>query len=238
MQAIFDGATAKAQLEKELQARIERNPHYSMRGFAKSLGLSHSLLSLILSGKREVSRKTIKKMAKLFPSQEKPLTRVPLQTFESLYRWYDYAILSLLEIPATKMDPQAIAKRLGISPIEARLSLSRLKQNGIIAKKNGKWRQVIPPIIVENNVSTDLTRKHHAELLKKADDSLHMDPFEVRDFSSTTFAVDPEHIPYARKRIRDFRRKLVAELESFGRPKEVYHLSVQLYPVSHGKEPS
>ncbi len=47
-----------------------------------------------------------------------------------------------------------------------------------------------------------------------------------------TFVMDPKFIPYAKKRIQSFRRSLVEELEKMGPPKEVYHLSVQIYPVT------
>jgi transcriptional regulator with XRE-family HTH domain len=47
--------TAHELLTAEFEARRKKNSRYSMRSFARSLGLSQTQLSLILSGKREVS---------------------------------------------------------------------------------------------------------------------------------------------------------------------------------------
>lgn len=47
-----------------------------------------------------------------------------------------------------------------------------------------------------------------------------------------TFAMDISQVEYARKRLREFRRQLVAELEAQGKPITVYHLTMQLYPVT------
>ena len=62
--------------------------------------------------------------------------------------------------------------------------------------------------------------------------SLEQDSFEIRDHSSTTMAIDPALIPYARQRIREFRRELTEELEGKGNRSEIYNLTVQIYPVS------
>ena len=47
-----------------------------------------------------------------------------------------------------------------------------------------------------------------------------------------TFVMDARSIPYAKDRIRAFRRELMQELETRGEPDEVYRLAVQIHPVS------
>lgn len=44
-------------LDLELERRLERNPRYSLRGFAKSLGMHPSTLGRILAGKQTPSTK-------------------------------------------------------------------------------------------------------------------------------------------------------------------------------------
>ena len=48
--------------------------------------------------------------------------------------------------------------------------------------------------------------------------------------------MDPALLPYAKEKIRRFRKNLCAELEDAGNPKAVYTLSVQLFPMSHVEE--
>jgi hypothetical protein len=235
-------------LEAELAKRIAKNPHYSLRSFARSLGISHSLLSLALSQKRRFSKRTVRQIGErlsLSPDQilqlevrdqeivdTQDFNHISLDTFATLSDWHHYAILSLLETPEAQLEARWIATRLGISSLEAGLAINRLKRLKLISKIDGKWKQTSAPLKVENAVSTTATRKHHTQLLGKALESLENDTFESRDFSSMTFAMHPKLVPYARKRIQKFRRQLVKDLEQMAKPTEVYELTVQVFPLT------
>ena len=235
----FSPSDPVAFLANEFSTRSKRNPRYSLRAFAKTLGISHSLLSLVLSGKRPVSKKLLLRLEEeMGLPQEKhtpknvSFNQITLDTFALLADWYHYAILNLLEIPRTPLNEKTISQRLDISRADAGMALLRLERLGLIKKEKGQWKRCSAPLMVENKISTAATRKHHKQVLEKALDSLENDPFEIRDFSSVTFAVDPKLIPLARKKIMKFRRELMQELESKGNQSEVYHLAVQIYPVS------
>jgi len=235
-------------LARELENRMERNPSYSARAFAKALGLSHAYLSLILSGQRPLPGKLRERLAphlQLTPVElshwlDDPMNKntgtdqtMDLDVFALISEWQHYAILSLLEIKKCDLSPRGIAKRLGISVLLAKTSFARLERLGFIVRgKNGTFAQGRPAIRIENRVSTLTTRKFHRQLLRKAVESLEKDPVETRDFSSITFAMDPATLPFAVEEIRKFRRALCAQLEKIGPAKEVYNLTVQLYPVS------
>ena len=49
-------------LQRELERRCQSNPKYSLRAFAKALKMSPAALSYMLTGKRPVSKKTVKKI--------------------------------------------------------------------------------------------------------------------------------------------------------------------------------
>ncbi|HUP57393.1 MAG TPA: DUF4423 domain-containing protein [Bdellovibrionota bacterium] len=247
-------------LQRELARRCSQNARYSLRAFAGALGLSHSALSLVLSNKRRLSAKAAARVSDRLglapPEREKLLLstalgrvggeaenlrvlkqdELPLDQFELLSDPHHYAILSLFEIADTRCEPRWIARRLGISEAEARHSIALLERLKLLGKVGGRWKQLGNPIVVDNRVSTPATRKHHKKLLARAAESLENDPMETRDLSATTFAMDPADIPYARARIRAFREELARELETRSRPKEVYHLSVQIFPTSKGKK--
>jgi uncharacterized protein (TIGR02147 family) len=246
-------------LRFELSRRAQKNPNYSLRSFARYLGISHALLSLVLSGKRAPSRSLIEKIgdklclspqktdqllkthgqpeSQFLRKKKKHESKLSLDEFTLISEWQHYAILSLLQVADTKLEPNFIAKRLGISPLLAKLSMQRLFNLKIIVQDGeGKWRQKPGPIIVENTKSTSSTRKFQKQLMAKAVHSLENDSIEKRDFSSTTFAMDPKLVPYALERIRQFRRQLTDELETLGTPKEVYNLTVQIFPSSHREQ--
>jgi uncharacterized protein (TIGR02147 family) len=246
---IDDGRTL---LRQELARRCEKNRGYSLRAFARALGVSHTYLSLVLAGKRKVTSRlaaTLVEALSLGPDQARALTRkarakatpasvafpahqVSLDTFALISDWYHYAILSLLELPGSRFEPKWIAARLGISEVQAKLAMECLSRLGLVEERGGRVRQAGKPIKIENTVSTAASRKFHKQILEKALESLENDPMDVRDFSAMTFAMDPAQVPQALKRIRAFRRSLMQELEAEGTPRRVYKLSVQLFPVS------
>jgi uncharacterized protein (TIGR02147 family) len=231
-------------IESELARRIQRNPRYSLRSFAKSLGISHTLLSLVLSGKRPISKKLREKLEDYFgvipeiPEAAAPSEyhQISLDTFAILSDWQHYAILNLMETPQAKFEERWISQRLGITRAEAGIAILRLKRLGLMKLANGKWKRNSAPLKVENNISTADTRRYQHQVLEKAAESLENDPFEARDFSSMVLAMDPKQIPYARKKIQEFRRSLTKDLEARGPRSEVYHLAVQIYPVSKKRE--
>jgi uncharacterized protein (TIGR02147 family) len=243
----------RAILKAELEKRCARNPRYSLRAFARALGVSHTVLSLVLSGKRPMPPKSGQKMAEslgLGPDERERFLsretakaetgsaqsqRLELDKFEVIADWHHYAILSLLEIRGARFEAAWISSRLGISEMQAQLAMERLCRLELVHKVRGKWKQSGLPLRVENTVSTPATRRCHRGLLEKALESLENDPMEARDFSAITFAMNAKNVTYALKRIRDFRRQLSEELERMGAPTEVYELAVQLFPVSRKK---
>lgn len=239
-------------LHEEFTSRCQKFERYSLRTFAKHLGVSHTLLSLLMSGKRPLSSKmarilserlelTPEKAAGLLQSSETvkkyranndKYEFIDLATFNLISDWVHFAILSLIETSEFLVTPRWIAKRLCINETQAKVAFQRLIDVGLIAERSGRWRQTGKQIKIENKVSTSTTKKFQRQLLAKAAESLESDPIELRDFSSMTFAMDSQNIPYAIERIRQFRRDLVAELEARGNKTEVYNLTVQIYPVS------
>jgi uncharacterized protein (TIGR02147 family) len=243
-----DGLDPKTLIRETLAERCARNPRYSLRAFAKATGISHTVLSLVLSGKRKLSKRAAAKLAdhlELDPESREKLLKPSRQetsvderyrqlsadVFKIISDWQHYAILSALSLPAAKFEPRWIARATGITTIEASLAMERLRKVGLVEKaRNGRWRQAGKPFYVGNTESTEATRTFHKRLVGKAIESLDHVPREMRDYSSMTFAVDPSLVAHAAERIRAFRRELVEELEAKGKPREVYHLTIQLFP--------
>lgn len=149
----------RALLRAALAERCARNPNYSLRAFARSSGISHTVLSLVLSGKRRLSRKGALKLADyldLDPSGRAALTRacagkgpagedrreLTLDAFEAISDWYHYAILSALELPGARFEARWLGARLGIPILKAKLAMERLERLGLVERgEDGSWRQ-------------------------------------------------------------------------------------------------
>lgn len=234
-------------LRETLDERCKSNPQYSIRAFARSSGISHTVLSLVLAGKRRLSKKATERLAdylNLDPVRRKTLLNryssidetfetLPLDSFELISDWYHYAILSALELPDSKLEAKWMSKQIGIKPLQTKLAIDRLQRLGLVEKNSdGTWKQSSAPIKIDNTHSTTATKKFHKQLLSRAAESIDRDPISDRDFSSMTFSMDPSLVEYARKKIQNFRRELTAELESKGSPGAVFNFTIQLYPVT------
>jgi uncharacterized protein (TIGR02147 family) len=218
-------------LKSLFSARCARNPRYSLRSFSKNLNVSHSLLSLVLNGKRAPSRAFENRVLKLMKSEDQPV-EIGIQSFEQIASWIHYAILGLVRLPGFQHDAQWIATKLSISKTQASLALDTLGEHGYLKKINNRWRQAVPPFRVGNKASSSATRRFTREVLSVADHCLDSEPFEAREFGSMFMAIREEDVPYAREKMREFRKELSDELEAKGTPDRVYALTCQLFPLS------
>lgn len=243
-------------LQEELLKRVQKNPNYSLRSFAKNLDVSHSALVEMLSGKRSITSKTIEKLGfalglRLDEIQEfqrncksqrgfKITTvkyqKITLDMFAIISDWYHFAILELIKIRSFNHSAENISKALGISLAESRSAVDRLLNLEIITRdKQGQ--------LIENNegfatsISENLTsyaaKQYQRQILQQSIDALMTIPLDQRNHTSITMAIDPKHLPLAIKKITKFRRELSELMEKKNSPTEVYQLSISLFPVSN-----
>jgi len=235
----------------QLLRRKAANSNYSLRAFARDLNISVTALSDVLAKKRHLSKKNALKVAdklglspeetKHFVSQSSQLTNDSvdkteyLQIQEDVFRlmsdWYYFAILNLVTISSNRADSKWIAKRLGISVLEAKSAVSCLKRLGYLAIDKGKLVRTANPIKTTHDVPSSALRSYHKQNLKLAEQSIDRDPVALRDFTSVTLATDPSKLKDAKTLLQRFRVTLTKALQS-EHPTQVYTLSLQLFPVS------
>jgi len=243
-------------LQRELADRKAGNPAYSLRAFARDLGVSPATLSQALSHKRQVSAKNALKIASrllLSPEEAARLfadhgkagrTKVKPQFFEleeDRFRlvadWYYFAILSLARVPNNKAAPEWVSKRLGISLFEARAALTRLKRMRLISTKDGRLRRTATSLMTGHATPSEALRKHQKQNLKLAERAIDRVPLALRENSSVTMAIDPRRIGEAKRRILEFKKSLSNYMEK-GELGEVYTLAVHLFPAFNGRNES
>jgi uncharacterized protein (TIGR02147 family) len=240
-----------------LQLR-SRNAAFSLRAFARKLGLNPSALSEILQGKRRVSKKMAQRILlrictspkeaeqilALFPEGTVTLkaaavtdqTRysiLPIDQFQTIASWHHFAIHSLIATKDFKADPNWIAKRLGLKTTEAEAALERLERVGMIAwdRRRKKMQQKRTEFSTPEDVANTAVRIAHNEDLENARRKIEEIAIELREFTSITMGIDTKKIPTAKKMIREFRDKLSDFLES-GPKTEVYRMCFHLFPLS------
>ncbi len=155
--------------------------------------------------------------------------------FQVMSNWYYIGILALPQLSSHKADLKWIAKRLGISEIEAKNALLTLNRLGLIEVKDGKLIRLTPPISTTNHIPSPAIRTYHKQNLKLAGESLEKNSIDQRIFSAITIPLDLSKdlskIKIAGKLIDEFKLKLSKALDSSA-PTELYTLSIQLFPIT------
>jgi len=238
-------------LQSELIKRCEVNRAYSLRAFAKSLGIPAPTLSQLMSGKRSPSKKNLQKIcAQLGLSLDSGKPGVRFQTpnhtwheveadvFAMMSQWYHFAILELIKIYKGKITEVHISRRLGIKSIEARGALDRLQRLKLIEKREDIYVDLNAGFAsYHDDVNTSVAKRAlMGHLLDKAKEQLEQTSMELRDHSSITLAINKKDIKKAKKLIKNFRRDFASLMEQTPKPDQVYELTMAFYPLSKDLE--
>ena len=132
-------------LGARLRAARKRNPRFSLRAFARRLGVDHSTLSQILRGKRRLTSAQAALMAKRLGLAADAIQEVHAgprhraraerhapgsalsfnaETFALLSVWHHCAILELTRVDGFTTDSRWIASRLGLTVAEVNVACS------------------------------------------------------------------------------------------------------------------
>lgn len=230
----------------------KNNSRFSLRAYARRIGVSAGALSAMLNGKRTITKKMALKFAdklSLDPqeksefisslqnstAQKKEMIsylKLTTDQFRLIADWEHFAILSLIRTKNFQSDPQWIATRLGISITKANQALARLIELRLVTKNS---KSELSRTKTNFRTSDDIIdfglRKANDVSLDLARQSLYRDDIRDRDFSSITFAINPNKLAEAKTLIRQCQDDLALLLES-GPCSEVYRFSSQLYPLS------
>lgn len=256
---------ARAWLEREFRRRRAKNPAYSLRAFSQQLKLPSGRLSEILARKRQLTPALGEQIADRLafdPAERKKFLecierergakrrhapqledfeattyhQLSMDSFQIIADWQHYAILSLMETRGFRSEPAWIGRRLGLAVPEVQGALERLERVGLVKRRRDAYVKTSEGLTTSRDISSAALRRAHKQNLAIAVEALDEVPVEERDVTAMTMAIDPDKLSLAKDMIREFRRKLCAALES-GRQREVYHLNVQLIPISKtGKE--
>lgn len=250
--------TFRQLLQQTLIDRCKRNPAYSLRSFAQSLGVNHAILSLLLRSKRKMTERhvlTIGTKLGLKPHElsyyidqlklEQPLTfeskyvrylALSPDQFEVLTNWFPDAILELMRTKDFQSNAEWIATRLGISNVEAQATLERLERLKMIRRKaDGSYEDCVgdTSTIPFGETTASAQRIHQKLLLELSSQKIETVPLEQRSHTSTTLAIPMKKLALAKQMIREFRSKMQRALqEPAGTNEEVYQLQVSFFPLT------
>ncbi len=245
-------------LREAFEASVRKNPQYSLRAFARDLGVNPATLSMALSGKRDLP-------AKFAPQVAAKLRLPPLETslfvesvgnrttaldkikikeeyferyvIDSSYHaviaeWEHYVVISLIETKGFSSDHSHIAARLGIAQERVDEVMFNLVSAGLVDLVDGMYSLTKgAPLRTSEDIPSTALKEAHAEELELARRKLDELDTLQRDFSSLIVPANSSKLPEAKKIIREFRQKMASLLKD-GETDEVFCMSVQLYPMT------
>lgn len=239
-------------LQQEYLKRVSKNRHYSLRAFAQHLNVNHAILSLVLSGKRKITKAMVIKFSSalgMSPEEVKNFSEESItekqreyfllqnDAFSVISEWYFDAILEMCRIPRMNLNPQLVGEFLDIPVLQATHALETLERIGLLKKNINEQYELTfqnTTNILDPNTTTSAKRKYQGSVIGKSIDALeNVDP-KSRDHTSTTMAISTKDLPAAKELIRKFRHELNAYMQRCDETlDDVYQLQVSFFPLTN-----
>ncbi len=244
----MDAENFKNILQQEFLRRGAKNPRYSLRSYAQFLGIHHSTLSGLLSGKRPITKKaasTLSLKLGIYPDNFIKKDNFSLSKhefleediFNRISEWYFDAILELSKIKSFDFTVPNISHYLNMNEVQVSIAIETLLRLNLLKKtKNGfKIVHENSTNLSSNEKTSAAMRKYQRSILDKSVEALESVDRKNRDHTSTTLAIRKSDLPKAKQIIKDFRYKLTTLLQENDNFDEVYQLQVSLFPLGKRK---
>ncbi|RYZ73211.1 MAG: TIGR02147 family protein, partial [Proteobacteria bacterium] len=244
-----------------LTDRQRNNPAYSLRAFARFLGIQAPTLASVINGKRVLPQHYCDLFAKkllLSPKEktqflksvqnQRPQKGAAETEYESIHllnenaafkviaEWEHYAILSLIDTRDFESSTEHIASRLGVTNQRASICLQNLEAAGLIkVSANGEICKMHADVKTTEDTASVALQISHKESLELGLKKLESISVADRDYSSSTFAMPLSRMPDAKKLIRKFRREFTKLFDDHN-GEDVFQINIQLYPLTNLKE--
>lgn len=236
----------------EFQKRKLANPAYSMRAFARKLGLNPTSLSQLLAQKRTLSARNVKRIVSALElnadtadallreasarARTGSLTEY-MEAQEDLLRTIEQGhcvpLLSLARAQ-NRAEPAWIAAKLGIAETAARRALDTLVELNFVRIVDGRMKRSAAALSSTVDMPSPSLARIHASTMDRARAALASVPLAERNFSAVTMPLSPAQIPRAKELLRKFMRRFSTVVER-GDATEVYTLAMQFFPETNPK---
>jgi uncharacterized protein (TIGR02147 family) len=220
------------------------NARYSLRAFAKRVGVSPGALSELIKGHRPISSKTIDRIERKLdlPPQffaqmkresddTKTSTSLTLDQFAILADPIHFAILALMDTSNIVPTVDEIARRLGRLKRDVQGALDKMESLDLVEKREIRWISTGESLESPDEVTSRAIKKSHRLSLREAEVALDEIDIEWRDFTTLTLAFDASQISAAKKLIRKFRKDF-SKISEKRNCDEVYKLAIQFFPLT------
>lgn len=246
-------------LKNELHRKKKKNPKYSLRSYARDLGVSPATLSKIITGQAVLTPKVFRKFKAKLPHDSKTILKMEndlihlkkhrdcrsslifdqrkLNTaeFNLIYHWYYWAILETFALYDFKNDPDWIRKKLKLKNtkvvLDAFYQLEKLK----LLKQTPDGLAPNFHFVGEEEVFTSSAKKKEKQkqLLKLSLKALDEIPIQIRSHSDVCIALDDSLIPAIKNKILKFNIELGKFINTKSKKmNKIYSFQIGFFPLS------
>ncbi len=238
-------------LKTELNRRIELNPRYSLRAFARDIDMSASALSNFINGRYKLSLGRAKVIAGYIglPTEDienldakssalRRKAELSLDAFSCIADWQYFAILETVSLKNVKTWRDA-QKIIGIDLSDLKECVKKLIKTKCL-RANGKkfcdLEVVNEQDTLDKGISSEAVRHHHKQLLKKAILATDSQDMSERSLQSLTIALSEDQAQEAMQMVEDFRKKIHRKFQNNTPEKDrVYGITLCCFNVNTNK---
>jgi len=194
--------------------------------------------TLVQFGKSKSERDSKILFEKLLSIKNAKPEKIQPHHYEYYQKWYHTAVFSALYYFDFTGNYKDLATHLNppISVKQVKDSIRLLERLGFITKdSSGKYFHA-KKLISTGDVWRGLAvQNFQEETAKLALHSLENDPREIKDFSSVSLTVSKDDLDKIREITREYRKAILKIAHESETPDRVYHLNVQLFPMTNVK---
>lgn len=235
-------------LRKEYFNKLDHNPAYSIRAFARDIGVGKTTLHEILNNDKKLNQLTCERVLEyleypedlkdlvlnynLRPESDENYKELTDEEFKTIATCEHYGVLSLARTGLCEFNKNSLAERLDISVDDLEEIVDDLKELDLIAIKENYLHRTPRPLTTSYDIKSSTIRGYHKNNLDKIKGALDGVEVDLRDIASSTFLMEPAKIKVLKRELKSLRRKLVSDFENEGKESEVFLLNFSLIPIS------
>jgi uncharacterized protein (TIGR02147 family) len=235
------GMAGSAYLKRVMEGQHDLTPD-SIAKFSLALGLSsqeklyfESLVSFNQAQTLADKDRFFKRLMDV-KSPHKTATLEPAQ-YEFYSDWYNVAIREILAFIPYQNNAEEISRHLTptVAPGKVKKAIELMQRLGIVSQgPDGAWRASTTLLKTDPSVQSLLIPRFHQAMAKLGLEAIERYKKEERYFSGSTLSVSPEMYGVIIEKIRALRADILDYVASGEEPEQVYHLNMQLFPLTTG----
>ena len=153
--------------------------------------------------------------------------------------WTHSAVRELLNCVAFKGDDAGLAALLvpSVTPEQARESVRLLSRLGLIRKDaQGRWKQTDAVLTTGGQIAAREVVEFQRRMIRLALEAFDVFSKEERLMSTLTLSISDETRDQFKRRLREMASDLLEQARRDERPRRVYQLNMNLFPLSRAPE--